>query len=125
MKCEDVIERLEGLADQQKVRLKREKFSINADHSLGIYHKDLKIIAKELGHNNELAIELFETGIYEARIFCSKMFKPAEITEKLIETRVKTFENWEICDTFCMGLIARYLENWCDCVVIRTRKCAD
>jgi 3-methyladenine DNA glycosylase AlkD len=107
MRCEDVIARLESLADYEKVRLKREKFGINADHSLGIYHKDLKGIAKQLGHNNELAIELFETGIYEARILCSKMFKPADITEALIETWVKAFENWEICDSFCMGLIAK------------------
>lgn len=107
MKLEDVIKRLEGLANPEKVLLKREKFGISADNSLGIYHKDLKIIAKELGHNNELAIQLFETGIYEARILCSKMFKPTDITEDLIEGWVKTFENWEICDSFCMGLFAK------------------
>lgn len=107
MKLEDVIKRLEGLADPKKVRLKRDKFGISADNSLGIYHKDLKVIAKDLGQNNELAIQLFETGIYEARILCSKMFKPADITEDLMEAWVKTFTNWEICDSFCMGLFAK------------------
>jgi 3-methyladenine DNA glycosylase AlkD len=107
MRLEGVIERLEGLADPEKVRLKREKFGIHTDNSLGIYHKDLKIISKELGYNNELAIQLFETGIYEARILCSKMFKPSDITEDLMEVWVKTFENWEICDSFCMGLFAK------------------
>ena len=107
MRLEGVIERLEGLADPEKVRLKREKFGIHTDNSLGIYHKDLKIISKELGYNNELAIQLFETGIYEARILCSKMFKPSDITEDLMEVWVTTFENWEICDSFCMGLFAK------------------
>jgi 3-methyladenine DNA glycosylase AlkD len=107
MKLEAVIKRLEGLADSEKVRLKSEKFGISAHNSLGIYHKDLKIIAKELGHNNELAIQLFETGIYEARILCSKMFKPSDMTEDLMETWVKTFENWEICDSFSMGLFSK------------------
>lgn len=107
MGLEEVIARLESLANPEKVLLKREKFGISADNSLGIYHKDLKLIAKELGQNNELAIQLFETGIYEARILCSKMFKPADITEELIEAWVKTFENWEICDSFCMGLFAK------------------
>lgn len=107
MRLEQVIEKLEGLANPEKVRLKREKFGISADNSLGIYHKDLKLIAKELGQDNELAIQLFETGIYEARILCSKMFKPADITEDLIEEWVRTFENWEICDSFCMGLFAK------------------
>ena len=107
MRLEGVIKRLEGLADPEKVRLKREKFGIRTDNSLGIYHKDLKIISKELGYNNELAIQLFETGIYEARILCSKMFKPSDITEDLMEVWVTTFENWEICDSFCMGLFAK------------------
>ena len=107
MRLEDVIKKLEYLADSEKVKLKREKFGISADNSLGIYHKDLKVIAKELGQNNELAIQLFETGIYEARILCSKMFKPSDITEDLMEAWVKTFENWEICDSFSMGLFAK------------------
>jgi 3-methyladenine DNA glycosylase AlkD len=107
MTLEDVLKRLEGLADPEKVRLKREKFGISAHNSLGIYHKDLKLIAKDLGHNNELAIQLFETGIYEARILCSKVFKPADITEDLMEMWASTFENWEICDSFCMGLFAK------------------
>jgi 3-methyladenine DNA glycosylase AlkD len=85
MKIEAVIKKLEKLADPQKVALKREKFAISADNSLGIYHKDLKLMAQELGHNNELAIQLFETGIYEARILCSKMFRPADVTEQLME----------------------------------------
>jgi 3-methyladenine DNA glycosylase AlkD len=107
MKIENVIKKLEGLANPEKVTLKREKFGINAKNSLGIYHKDLKLIAKELGYNNELALALFDTGIYEARILCSKMFKPTDITEDLMEVWVKTFENWEICDSFCMGLFAK------------------
>jgi 3-methyladenine DNA glycosylase AlkD len=107
MILEDVIKELEGLANPEKVMLKREKFGISADNSLGIYHKDLKLIAKQLGHNNALAIALFETGIYEARILCSKMFRPSDITEDLMEIWVKTFENWEICDSFCMGLFAK------------------
>jgi 3-methyladenine DNA glycosylase AlkD len=107
MKIEAVIKILEGLADPNKVALKREKFGIASDDSLGIYHQDLKVIAKELGQNNELAIQLFETGIYEARILCSKMFKPADVTEELMERWVQTFENWEICDSFCMGLFAK------------------
>jgi 3-methyladenine DNA glycosylase AlkD len=107
MRLEAVIKRLEGLKDAEKIRVKRENFGIVADNSLGIYHKDLKVIAKELGCNNELAIQLFESGIYEARILCSKMFKPADITEDLMEIWVRTFENWEICDSFCMGLFAK------------------
>jgi len=74
---------------------------------LGIYQKDLKLIAKEIGTNNDLALELFDSGLYEARILCSKTYDPACITEMQMESWVSTFENWEICDSFCMGFFAK------------------
>ncbi len=65
------------------------------------------MIAKDIGQDNELALQLFDGGIYEGRLLCSKMFKPKDVTEQLMEKWVKTFENWEICDSFCMGLFAK------------------
>jgi len=65
------------------------------------------MIAKEIGQDNELALQLFDSGIYEGRLLCSKMFKPKDITEPLMEKWVKTFENWEICDSFSMGLFSK------------------
>ncbi|AUC82301.1 DNA alkylation repair protein [Lacinutrix sp. Bg11-31] len=102
-----IIECLYDLRDADKVIFKEKKFGIISNNSLGIYHKDLKIIAKDIGQNNELALQLFDSGIYEARLLCSKMFKPKDVTEPLMEKWVKTFENWEICDSFCMGLFSK------------------
>ena len=95
------------MADVEKVTYKEQKFGIIANNSLGIYHKDLKELAKEIGKNNMLAIQLFDSGIYEARLLCSKIFNPKDITEPLMEKWVQTFENWEICDSFCMAIFAK------------------
>jgi len=67
----------------------------------------LKALAKKIGKNDDLALRLFDTGIYEARILCSMVFNPKNLTEPLMEKWVKTFENWEICDTFCMGFMGK------------------
>lgn len=103
----EIIECLYDLQDAEKVTFKEKKFGIVANNSLGIYHKELKMIAKDIGQDNELALNLFDSGIYEGRLLCSKMFKPKDVTEPLMENWVKTFENWEICDSFCMGLFAK------------------
>ena len=103
----EIIAGLHDLKDAEKVIFKEQKFGIISNNSLGIYHKELKMIAKEIGPNNELAIQLFDSGIYEGRLLCSKLFKPKEVTEQLMEKWVKTFENWEICDSFCMGLFSK------------------
>jgi len=107
MTCQQVIKHLYELQDLEKVTFKAEKFGITSHSSLGIYHKDLKEIAKEIGRNNDLAVQLFDSGIYEGRILCSKLFNPKDLTEPLMEKWVKSFENWEICDSFSMGLFAK------------------
>jgi 3-methyladenine DNA glycosylase AlkD len=107
MNLEQIINRLNALADHEKVKLKQQKFGINAKNSLGIYHKDLKVLANEIGLNNPLAIALFDTGIYEARILCSKIYDPAAITQQQMNQWASTFETWEVCDSFCMGFFAR------------------
>jgi len=107
MSLEEVIEELYELEDQRKAKFRKAKFGIEADNFLGVYHKDLNRIAKEIGKNNQLALQLFDTGIYEARLLCSKIFNPKNVTEELMEKWVKTFENWEICDSFCMAIFAK------------------
>ena len=107
MTYNEIIQCLYDLQDSDKVIFKQKKFGIISNNSLGIYHKDLKVIVKAIGQDKELALQLFDSGIYEARLLCSKMFKPKDVTEDLMEKWVKTFENWEICDSFCMGLFSK------------------
>jgi len=104
---EEIMEALHELQSPEKVLFKEKKYGIVSNNSLGIYHKELKIIAKEIGKNDQLAIQLFDSNIYEARLLCSKIFTPKNLTESLMEKWVKTFENWEICDSFCMALFAK------------------
>lgn len=107
MTLEDILNKLHKLSNPQKVIFKENKFGIFSNNSLGIYHKDLKELAKEIGKNNLIALQLFDTGIYEARILCSKIYNPNDITQELMQKWVNTFENWEICDSFCMGFFAK------------------
>jgi 3-methyladenine DNA glycosylase AlkD len=107
MDAREVIDRLEELASPGRVAFKAEKFGISARHALGVDQKELAVLARELKTDNDLAIALFDTGIYEARLLCSKIFDPRDLSEALMERWVVTFENWEICDSFCMGFFAK------------------
>jgi len=107
MTYHEIIKSLYDLKDEEKVLFKEKKYNIVAINSLGIYHQKLKAIAKEIGKNNELALQLFDSGIYEGRLLCSKIFEPKDVTDILMEEWVKTFENWEICDSFSMGLFSK------------------
>lgn len=104
-----IITELEQLANKDKIAFKKAKFGIVANNSLGVYHKDLQELAKKYGkkspENDLLAQQLFDSGIYEARLLCSKLFNPKNITNELAEKWVTSFENWEICDSFCMSFM--------------------
>ncbi len=102
-----VMSDLEALADPQKAVYKAQQFNIQTDKALGIYQADLKALAKRLPKDVTLALALYETGIYEARLLCAKIFPIAALRSELLEKWVADFENWEVCDTFCMGLVAK------------------
>jgi 3-methyladenine DNA glycosylase AlkD len=104
---DQVLGRLQALANPEKVIFKAKKFGIQTERSLGIYHKDLKELAKLVEKNDDLALALFDTGIHEARLLCSKLFNPKNITPTLIDHWVAVFDNWEICDSFCMSFIGQ------------------
>lgn len=107
MTYKQVLDELHKLANPEKVAFKKKKFGIVAADAIGVYHADLKVLAKEIGPDNGLALQLFDSGIFEGRLLCSKIFKPADVTEELMETWIPTFENWEICDSFSMGLFSK------------------
>ncbi len=107
MTLQEVLKELEALADPEIIAMKAKRFGIVSHHALGITLKDVKALAKRIGTNDELALALFDTGIYEARLLCSKLCTPSAITEALMEKWVQSFENWEICDSFCMGFFVK------------------
>ncbi|MFT5725319.1 MAG: 3-methyladenine DNA glycosylase AlkD [Bacteroidia bacterium] len=104
---EDVLDTLRTLGSPETVAFKNKKFGINPANSLGVYQKDLNLIVKEIGKNDALALELFDTGIYDAQILCSKIFTPRNLTPELMDSWVTHFTTWEICDSFSMKLFAR------------------
>lgn len=107
MTADQIIDILKKEANPNKVLFKETKFGVLSNNALGIYHKDLKELVKRIPKDDALAIELFDSNIYEARLLCSKIFNPQNLTKSLMDKWACTFENWEICDSFCMGLFAK------------------
>jgi len=99
----EVMQRLEALGDPNTVKFKEAKFGIRASNSLGIMQKDLKALAKQIGRNNDLALELYDTQVYEARLLTCRLYDPKLISKSQMNRWAGNFENWEICDSYCMG----------------------
>ena len=69
---------------------------------LGVSSKFLFLLAKNIGTNQELALELWQTGVYEARLIAAFIADPKHLKKSTMYSWVKDFDNWAICDGVCM-----------------------
>ena len=80
-------------------------FGITAKKVYGLSMPDMRKIAKEIGKDHLLALKLWESNIYEARIIACLIEDPKKITEAQVDEWVDGFDSWSICDCCCGDLI--------------------
>ena len=83
------------------------RFGINLKNTLGVSVRDLRKIAKEVGHDHDTAQRLWHSGIHEARIVASLVDVAKLVTETQMEAWVKGFDSWDVCDLCCMNLFRK------------------
>jgi 3-methyladenine DNA glycosylase AlkD len=88
------------------------RFAIPTDRALGISTPALKKLARQIGPNHRLAVELWATGIHEARALAAMIEEPERSTERQIERWVRDFDGWSTCDGCCLNLIVRLPFAW-------------
>ncbi len=89
------------------------RFGMATDHRLGVSVPEMRKIAKRLGKDHQLALDLWKTGIQEARIVASMIDVPEEVTEVQMESWVVDLNSWDVCDQVCLNLFdkTRYTEK--------------
>ncbi len=80
------------------------RFGINPANTLGVSIPIIRKMAKKIGRNHLLAISLWKTNVHEARILAALIDKPAEVSEKQMDSWAKDFDSWDVCDQACMNL---------------------
>jgi len=100
MKVETILIRLRDIADPSRL-IHMEKYGINVGEALGVSIQDLRRLAKDIPKNHSLALELWDTGIHEAKMLACYIDEIKEVTESQLETWVKDFNSWDLCDQCC------------------------
>lgn len=102
----EILKKLEKLGSE-KNRKGMQKFGINIENAFGISVTNLRKLAKEIGKNHQLAIELWNTGNHEAKHLASMIADPKLVTKSLMNKWVKDFNSWDICDGTCSNLFRK------------------
>ncbi len=103
MDCDHIIKELKKHSSKESVK-GMERFGINPSRSLGVAIPILRKLAKQIGRNHDLSLQLWSTGIHEARILASMIEEYDMVTERQMEEWVAGFDSWDVCDQCCGNL---------------------
>ncbi|HLA99418.1 MAG TPA: DNA alkylation repair protein [Anaerolineales bacterium] len=119
--AQDVISTLQSKArPDQLAGMKR--YGMNVINRLGIAIPELRKIARQIDGNHELALELWQTGVAEARILASMIASPTELSGTQMDAWAADFDSWDVCDQVCMNLFEKSPLAWEKVVVWSSRE---
>jgi 3-methyladenine DNA glycosylase AlkD len=113
MTSQEIIKKLKSLANPKNVA-GMARFGINSKNTLGVNVPILRKIAKEIGRDfslaktsdgkHQLALELWNSKIHEARILATMIASVSQLTSAQMDKWAGDFDSWDTCDQACMNL---------------------
>jgi 3-methyladenine DNA glycosylase AlkD len=106
----EVRDVLASLERQGKKKLREEmasRYGIVVKKAWGVPMNAMQRIARSRNKDHELALALWDTGLYEARTVAAYLDDPALVTAAQMDAWCHDFDNWAIVDTVCFVLFDR------------------
>ena len=113
MNYQEIIDKLKTYKNPKNVE-GMARFGINPKNTLGVSIYILRPLAKEIQKNSsyakapedlhQLAIQLWDSKIHEARILAGFIDIPAMITGAQMDEWVADFDSWDVCDQVISNL---------------------
>jgi 3-methyladenine DNA glycosylase AlkD len=85
---EEILRQLESLGDES-VRAHNAKNGAG-DNQFGVKHGDIRLLAKKIGSDHELALSLWETGNVDAQLLAILLIKPKDLSAKEVDRLVRS-----------------------------------
>ena len=93
------------------------RFGIRAKAVYGVAKPQLDALARRIGRNRKLALELWESGVHDARILAGMIDVVSEVSAKQMENWVRCFDSWDVCDGTCCHLFVFAKPAWSKTIV--------
>jgi len=108
---DNVIDKLKSKAQPENLE-GMTRYGIPPEQRLCIPVPELRKLAKEIGRDHKLVLDLWRSGIGEARILATMVAEPDRLTERQMEDWVKDINSWDICDQLCINLFSKNQLAW-------------
>lgn len=110
MTSDDIIKQLKSQKNEKNIT-GMARFGIQGKNMLGISMPVLRKMAKEIKKSDsdvhKLAQELWGSGIHEAKILASLIDKSELVTSSQMDSWIRDFDSWDVCDQVCMNLFCK------------------
>jgi 3-methyladenine DNA glycosylase AlkD len=111
MDKDEVLTWLETRASKRNVE-GMARYGIRARRAFGVSMGTMRPLAKRLRGNHALALALWKSGWFEARMLAVLIDDPARVTAAQMNAWARGFENWADCDTTCFHLFDKTPFAW-------------
>src|SRR5437660_2510234 len=119
--CARALEELRALGEQRNID-GMARFGIRAKVVYGVAKPKMDELARRIGKNHDLALELWATGVHDGRILAGLIDEPEQVNASQMEHWVRDFDNWDVCDGTCCHLFVFAAPAWAKAVEWSTRK---
>lgn len=97
MDIDAVIAELRDRADPSR-KPGMARVGIDVSRALGVSVPDIRAVAKRCGTDQDLALELWRTGIHETRMLATLAADPGALTADEMEAWARDISSWDLCD---------------------------
>ncbi|MEZ5800344.1 MAG: DNA alkylation repair protein [Nitratireductor sp.] len=80
------------------------RFGIETGTALGVSMPGIRSVAARISHDHQLAEDLWQSGIHEARIMAGLVDRPHWVTPDQMKRWTADFNSWDVCDQICGSL---------------------
>lgn len=109
--AKQILRELKRLGERRNIE-GMARFGIVAKNVYGVSKPKLDALARKIGRNHPLGLELWETGNHDARILAGMVAERKLVTGKQMEHWVRDFDNWDVCDGTCCHLFVFAMPAW-------------
>jgi 3-methyladenine DNA glycosylase AlkD len=93
------------------------RVGIDVSHALGVSMPNIRRIAKRLGRDHVLALQLWESRVHEARMLATLVADPSVMTDDEMESWVIVIGSWDVGDSAAdlfaaTNLARRKIREW-------------
>src|SRR6516162_8038641 len=109
--CARALEELRALGEPRNVD-GLARFGIRAKVVYGVAKPKMDELARRIGKDHQLALELWASGVHDARILAGMIDLPNEVSSEQMDRWVRDFDNWDVCDGTCCHLFVFAKPAW-------------